>query len=181
LDNSEKNIEICKMHPCGHGLKIARSLSLLVSAFADADWADDRRSSGGFAVYLGRNLVSWSARKQPTVSRSSTKAEYKALANATAELMWIQSLLHELKVPCPPAARIWCDNIGATYLTANPMFHGRVKHIEIDVHSVRERVARKLLEVRLISAEDQIVDGFTMALTTKKLASFRDNLNSCKL
>jgi len=168
----------------GHGLKIARSSSLLVSAFADADWAgdpDDRRSSGGFAVYLGSNLVPWSARKQPTVSRSSTEAEYKAIANATAELMWIQSLLYELKVPCPPAARIWCDNIGATYLTTNPMFHGQVKHIEIDFHFVRERVARKLLEVRLISTEDQIADGFTKALTMKKLASFRDNLNLCKL
>jgi hypothetical protein len=88
------------------------------------------------------------------VSRSSIEAEYKALANATAELMWIQSLLHEMKVPCPPAARIWCNNIGASYLTANPVFHGRVKHIEIDFHFVRERLARKLLEVRLISTED---------------------------
>jgi hypothetical protein len=61
------------------------------------------------------------------------------------------------------------------------MFHGRVKHIEIDFHFVRERVARKLLEVRLIPTQDQIADGFTKALTMKKLASFRDNLNLCKL
>jgi hypothetical protein len=67
------------------GLKIRKSNSTLVSAFSDADWAscvDDRRSTGGFAVFLGPNLISWSARKQPTVSRSGTKAEYKALANA---------------------------------------------------------------------------------------------------
>jgi hypothetical protein len=77
---------------------------MLLSAFADADWAgcpDDRRSTWGFAIFLGPNLISWSARKQPTISSSSTEAEYKALANATAELMWIKKLLHELKVPHP--------------------------------------------------------------------------------
>jgi hypothetical protein len=75
------------------GLQLRRSTSTLVSAFSDADWAgcvDDRQSTGGFAVFFGPNLVSWSARKQPTVSRSSTEVEYKALANATAEMMWIQ-------------------------------------------------------------------------------------------
>ena len=74
----------------GLGLKIRKSNSMLVSAFSDADWAgcpDDRRSTGGFVVFLGCNLVSWCARKQPTVSRSSTEAEYKSLANATAEVM----------------------------------------------------------------------------------------------
>jgi len=77
---------------------------LLISAFSDADWAgcvDDRRSTSGFAVFLGENLVSWSARKQATVSRSSTEAEYKVLANATAEIMWIQTLLQEFGVPSP--------------------------------------------------------------------------------
>jgi hypothetical protein len=114
---------------------------MLVSAFSDADWAgcvDDRRSTGGFAVFLGPNLISWSAKKQPTVSRSSIEAEYKALANATAELMWIQKMLSELKVPHQPVARLWCDNIGARYLSANPVFHARTKHIEIDFHFVRE-------------------------------------------
>lgn len=91
------------------GLKIKRSKSLMVSAFSNADWAsclDDRRSTGGFAVFLGDNLISWTARKQATVSRSSTEAEYKALANATAEMMWVQKLLTELKIDHPPATRL---------------------------------------------------------------------------
>jgi histone deacetylase 1/2 len=164
----------------GYGLDIRSSKSMLVSAFSDADWAgcvDDRRSTGGFAVFLGDNLISWTARKQPTVSRSSTEAEYKALANATAEMLWVQKLLTELGVRHPPKARLWCDNLSATYLSANPIFHARMKHIEIDFHFVRERVAQKLLEIRFIHTGDQVADGFTKALPVVKLRQFRDNLN----
>jgi histone deacetylase 1/2 len=162
------------------GLHLRKSTSTMVSAFSDADWAgcvDDRRSTGGFAVFFGPNLVSWSARKQPTVSRSSTEAEYKALANATAEMMWIQRLLTELGVPHSPVARLWCDNIGAKYLSANPIFHARTKHIEIDFYFVRERVAQKLLDIRFINTNDQVADGFTKPISASKLREFRYNLN----
>ena len=153
---------------------------MLVSAFLDADQAgcpDDRRSTGGFAVFLGCNLVSWSARKQPTVSRSSTEAEYKSLANATVEVMWVQKLLDELDISYPLAACLWCDNLGAKYLLANPVFHARTKHIEIDFHFVREQVTAKRLDIRFISTTDQIIDGFTKPVPEKQIVMFRDNLN----
>jgi len=166
------------------GLRFNRSSSMLVSAFSDADWAgcpDDRRLTGGFAVFLGPNLISWSARKQATVSRSSTEAEYKSLANATTEVMWVQTLLTELKIPHPSAARLWCDNMGATYLSANPVFHARTKHIEVDYHFVRERVARRLLDIKFIPTGYQVADGFTKPLTVRQLEAFRNNLNLAKL
>jgi hypothetical protein len=161
------------------GLKIKRSNSTLVSAFSDADWVgcvDDRRSTGGFAVFLGNNLISWMAKKQAIVSRSSTEAEYKALANATAEMMWVQKLLKELRIQHPSAARLWCDNLGAKYLSANPIFHARTKHIEIDFHFVRERVANKLLDIRFINSVDQLADGFTKAVPAVKMKQFTSNL-----
>lgn len=128
-------------------------------------------------MFLGGNLVSWSARKQPTVSRSSTEAEYKALANATAEIIWVQNLLTELGVRHPKAASLWCDNLGATYMSANPVFHARTKHIEIDYHFVREQVADKLLNIRFVPTGDQVADGFTKPLTIRQLEAFRNNLN----
>jgi len=88
-------------HTLFHGLFIRRQSSPQLHAYSDADWAgcpDDRRSTGGYCIYLGSNLISWSSRKQATVSRSSTEAEYRSLANATAELQWLQSLLKELGI-----------------------------------------------------------------------------------
>ena len=110
------------------GLTFTKSSSTLVSAFSDSDWAgciDDRRSTGGFAVFFGPNLISWCVKKQATVSRSSTEAEYKALANATAEIIWVQSMLRELGVKHTKVPYLWCDNLGATCLLTQFFMQGQ--------------------------------------------------------
>ncbi|GJU13012.1 gag/pol polyprotein [Tanacetum coccineum] len=109
-----------------------------------ADWAgdsDDRRSTRGFAIYLCSNIISWTACKQRTVSRSSTESKYKALADTVAELTWLQALLHELGIRSSSTPILWCDNLSTTYFLANLIFHARTKHVEIDYHFVREKVA----------------------------------------
>jgi hypothetical protein len=126
-------------------------------------------------------LISWNARKQADVSRSSTEAECKSLANATTEVIWIQTLLKELGVRSPKFARLWCDNLGATYLSVNPVFHARTKHIEVDFHFVRERVAQGWLRIGFISTKDQVADGFTKPVPVRQLENFRHNLNLDKL
>jgi hypothetical protein len=73
--------------------------------------------------------------------------------------------------------KLWCDNIWAKYLLANPVFHSRTKHIEVDYHFVRDRVSRKLLEIDFVSSKDQVFDGFTKALPTRQLEVFKYNLN----
>jgi hypothetical protein len=81
------------------------------------------------------------------MSRSSTDSEYKALANATAELICVEALVRELGVTLKEKSCLWCDNLGATYMSANPVFHARTKHIEIDFFFVRERVSSKQLDI----------------------------------
>ena len=111
------------------------------------------------------------------MSRSSAEAEYKALANGAAEAIWVESLLKELGVSQQRVPVLWCDNLGVTYLTANPVFHARTKHIEIDFHFVRERVASGALEVRFISSNDQLANVFTKPATRQMLDCFSTNLN----
>jgi hypothetical protein len=86
-------------------------------------------------------------------------------------------LIRELGVSLKERPCLWCDNLGATYLSANPVFHARTKHIEIDYNFVRERVAGKLLDIKFISNKYQVADGFTKVLSVKNLNEFKRNLN----
>ena len=127
-----------------YGLVIPRSSPTQLIVYTDVDWAgcpDTRRSTSGYAVFLGGSLVSWSSKRQHTVSRSSAEAEYRAVANGVAEASWLRQLLQELHQPLQFACLVYCDNVSAVYLSTNLVQHQRTKHVEIDLHFVRERVA----------------------------------------
>ncbi|CAH9074032.1 unnamed protein product [Cuscuta epithymum] len=119
-----------------HGLLLQPDRSSpTVNAYSDADWAgcpDSSWSTSGFAIFLGPNLFSWKSKKQPTVSRSSTEAEYRAIAYTVQDTLHIRSILFELGVPIRTPVRLLCDNVSASYLSTNPIQHARSKHISID-------------------------------------------------
>ena len=121
--------------------------------------------------------MSWSSRKQDVVARSSTEAEYRVVAFATAEVAWLENLLFELGVPCSKPPVLLCDNQSALNMCANPVFHNRSKHIEINYHFVREKVEQGLLIVRYVPTQDQFADIFTKALGSSLFIHFRDKLN----
>lgn len=163
-----------------HVLYLRHQSPLCLHAFSDADWAgnpDDRSSTSAYVAFLGANPVAWYSKKQSRISWSSTEAEYRALASAAAELTWLQSILQKLhvKIPASPAPTIYCDNIGATNLCANPVFHSRMKHIALDYHFARDQV-QKDVRVSHVSTTDQLADGLTKPLSGSRLRQLFDKI-----
>ncbi|CAH9086016.1 unnamed protein product [Cuscuta europaea] len=161
------------------GIFISAHTPLTLHAYADADWAGDidtRHSTSAYVVFLGRNPISWSSKKQSTVARSSTEAEYRAIASASAELTWLRNLLHELRITLKQSPTIFCDNISATYVCVNPVLHSRMKHVAIDFHFVREQIAQGLLRVSHVHTKDQLADSLTKPLARSLFLSHRSKL-----
>ncbi|WZZ37809.1 hypothetical protein YC2023_034068 [Brassica napus] len=149
---------------------------MTLMAYCDSDYGgcqETKRFTTGFCTILGSNLVSWSAKRQYSVSRSSTEAEYRALAETAQEVTWISQLLRDLNISQDSATLMLCDNLSAVYLTTNSALHKKSKHFDRDWHYIREQVAPGLIETQHIPAELQIADIFTKALPRKTFISLR--------
>ncbi|XP_071688998.1 secreted RxLR effector protein 161-like [Rutidosis leptorrhynchoides] len=109
--------------------------NLKIEGFSDADWASclmTRRSLTGYCIFLGHSFVSCKTKKQVTISRSSTEAEYRSMASATCELIWLTYMLKDLGIHVQVQITLFCDNKAAQQIAANPCFHERTKHLDID-------------------------------------------------
>ena len=154
-------------HNPGQGILLRTPESLQLVAFCDSDWAScpiTRRSNTSYFVILGGCPISWKTKKQPTVFRSSTEDKYRAMAMTTREPVWLQSLLTSFGVHLSQPMELHCDNQSALHISANPVFHERTKHIEIDFHFVRERIQYGDLITIHVPTTLQLADIFMKAL-----------------
>ncbi|TFY55680.1 hypothetical protein EVJ58_g8092 [Rhodofomes roseus] len=147
-----------------------------LNGFADASHAgcyDTRRSVGGYCWNLGSGIVSWAARKQPTVSTSTTEAEYIAAAESSKEAIWLRFLLDGIGFPQPVASLMRVDSTSAMSLSTDSTFHARVKHIDIKWHYLREVVAAKRVALQHVPGHLNVADAFTKPLERKPFLTLR--------
>ncbi|PKU78985.1 Retrovirus-related Pol polyprotein from transposon TNT 1-94 [Dendrobium catenatum] len=152
---------------------------MTLRSYSDADWgADtmDRKSISGFCTFLGPNLISWSVKKQTTVARSSTEAEYRSLSSATSDVLWIRRLAADLGIPQKHPTVIHCDNTSTIALSNNPVFHARTKHIELDYHFISDHIRNNNISITHICTTDQIADILTKALPVGRFQFLRSKL-----
>uniref|UniRef100_A0A2N9I2A7 Integrase catalytic domain-containing protein n=1 Tax=Fagus sylvatica TaxID=28930 RepID=A0A2N9I2A7_FAGSY len=164
-----------------HGLHFSAQSSLELRAYTDADWAGDPtdlRTTTGYCFLLGSSLISWRSKKQSVIARSSTEAEYRALADATSELLWLRWLLADMGASQTTSTPIHCDNRSAIHIAHNDVFHERTKHIEIDCHFIRHHLQQSALHLLSVSSEDQLADVFTKS---HPLGRLRDLVSKLKM
>ena len=148
------------------GLLFSSSSPLQLQAYVDADCGscvDTRRLTTEFCVLISDSLVSWKSKKQPTMSRSSAEAEYRALASVTSEITWLTNLLKDFEVAVP-LAMVYCDNQATIHIAVNPSFHERSKHIEIDCHFTREKANEGVIKLVHAPSKHQVADLLTKPL-----------------
>ena len=145
----------------------------MIECFSNADWAgskEDRRSTLGYCVFVGGNLVSWKSKKQSVVSRSSAKFEYKAMTQSMCEIMWLHQLLMEVGIETSIPTKLWCDNQTALHIASNLVFYEQTKHIEIDCHFVRKKIQLGLISIGYVKTGEQLGDNLTKALSRDRVS-----------
>ena len=163
----------------GKGLIFRQNGHMNIEGYCDSDWAscqDDRRSTAGYCMFVGGNLVSWKSKKQPVVARSTAEAEYRAMALGVAEMVWLKRLLEELKVKHGARMKLWCDSKSAISIANNPVQHDRTKHVEIDRFFIKEKLESGLLELSHVATGDQVADYLTKGLSSIDLVRFCDKI-----
>lgn len=132
-------------------------------------------------IQLGEAPISWRTKRQTVVAKSLAEAEYRAMAAIVSELIWVRWLLKELSIPQQEATSLFCDNQAALHITANPVFHERTKHVEIDCYFIREKVQSGKIKPMKIWMKDQVADIFTKPPGRERFELLLDKLGIINL
>jgi len=147
-----------------------------IIGYSDADWASHihQHSISGFVYFIGTGIVSWSCKKQPIVTLSSTEAEYVALTHSSKDILWIHKLLtefsHILSFSMPTT--LFCDNQGAIHLSKDSTFHACTKHIDVHFHFIWQTVSSGHVIIKYCPTTEMIADIFTKSLIPAKFEKF---------
>lgn len=144
------------------GLFFPAHSTLSLSAYSDSDWGSCVHH--WFCIFLGSSLLSWKSKRQATISKSFSEAEYRAMASTVCEVILLVQLLTDLGFPTQLHVTLHCDNQTTNHIASNPMFHERTKHIDIDCHIVREQLKNGLITTAHISSCEQLADILTKVL-----------------
>jgi len=155
------------------------SFDVRLAGYADSDWGgnvDDLRYITGYAFNIGSRVITWSNKKQNTVSLSSAEAEYQAICATTCEAVWLRRLLQDVGEEQIDTTTIRCDNQSSIKLANNPVFHKNTKNIDTQFHFVREKVQSKEIHLEYCNTCDNVADIFTKPLAKVKFQMFREML-----
>ena len=164
------------------GIMLSASSVSNLTGYCDSDWGsccDSRKSTTGFCILLGNSPISWKVKKQTVVARSSAEAEYRAMATACCEIIWLLALLQDLGMTGLTPVTLFCDNQAAIHISANPVFHERTKHIEVDCHYVRDQLITQKIYPAYVNSHDQVADIFTKALPVAQHQYLMSKLGVC--
>lgn len=167
----ERVLSYLKRHP-KLSITYSKPVDKKMHIYSDSDWGGDNNdyhSTSGYACILNQGIVSWSVKKQDTIARSSTEAEYVAIDHGSRQLIFLKSLCEELGVDLQQPV-LMVDNEGARKLALNPVMHQRTKHIAIKYHAIREMLMDKVMTIEHVGTEDMLADPFTKAVSFPKLS-----------
>jgi hypothetical protein len=157
---------------------------MILVGWSDSDYAgdlDDRKSASGYVFQLGNGAISWSSKKQPIVTLSTTEAEYVAAASCACQAIWLRNVLSHLMIKQGGSTLIHCDNSSSIKLSKNPILHGRCKHIEVRYHFLRDLTKEGIVELVHCRSQDQIADVMTKPLKLEAFCKLRQELGMMDL
>eukprot|EP00253_Pinus_taeda_P034697 PITA_34697 len=164
-------------HHLWDSLSAGTALNLL--GFTVSDWAGDsidRKSTSGYSLSLGSGPICWSSKKQAAIALSLVEAEYRGVVNITIQAMWLHHFLTELGIQFRQPIVIWCDNQSTLKFCRDPVQRQRMKHIEINMHYIRDLVHDRVIDLQFCPLAEQTADIFTKTFTEQKFRSLRDRL-----